>query len=83
MLPEPIAVTLIVIEVLETLNVPYLIGGSLASTSYGRVRTTMDSDLVADLQSQHVEPFVQVLSNAFYVDEIAMHNAIEQRSSLT
>ncbi len=32
MLPEPIAVTAKVISVLEKLNVPYFIGGSLAST---------------------------------------------------
>ena len=31
MLPEPIAATLSVIEALEALDVPYLIGGSLAS----------------------------------------------------
>jgi hypothetical protein len=31
MLTEPIAVTLIVADVLETLDAPYTIGGSLAS----------------------------------------------------
>jgi hypothetical protein len=34
-LPEPIAVTLLVIDVLEQLDIPYVIGGSLASTQRG------------------------------------------------
>jgi hypothetical protein len=44
---EPIEVTLKVTSALEELGVPYLIGGSLASTLYGSVRTTQDSDIVA------------------------------------
>jgi hypothetical protein len=42
---EPIEVTLVVTGVFERLGVPYLIGGSLASTLYGMVRTTQDSDI--------------------------------------
>lgn len=37
---EPLEVTLKVTDVFERLGVPYLIGGSLASTLYGMVRTT-------------------------------------------
>jgi len=48
MLPEPLAVALIVADALEALGAPYLIGGSLASAAYGVVRATMDADLVAD-----------------------------------
>ena len=46
---EPIEVTLKVTNVLEKLGIPYLIGGSLASTLYGMVRTTQDSDIIADM----------------------------------
>ena len=42
MLPEPVAVTLLVIEALEGLGVPYLIGGSLASAVHGVARATVD-----------------------------------------
>jgi hypothetical protein len=41
---EPVEVTLKVMDVFEKLAVPYLIGGSLASTLYGMVRTTQDVD---------------------------------------
>jgi hypothetical protein len=37
---EPMAAALLVIRALERLGVPYLIGGSLASTVHGAVRTT-------------------------------------------
>lgn len=81
MLPEPIGVTLLVIEVLEALDVPYLIGGSLASAIYGVVRATADTDLVADLHLEHAEPLAQALSDAFYVDTESIRDAIRRRSS--
>jgi len=39
MLLEPIAVTVKVTNVLAELGIPYLIGGSLASTLHGMVNT--------------------------------------------
>jgi hypothetical protein len=48
---EPVEVTLKVTEVFENLGVPYLIAGSLASTLYGMIRTTQDSDIVAEMRS--------------------------------
>ena len=81
MLSEPIAATLLVIEALETLDVPYLIGGSLASAVHGVARATLDTDLVADLCSEHAEPLAQALGDAFYVDVEAIQDAIRRRSS--
>lgn len=81
MIPEPIAVTLLVIEVLEQLDVPYLIGGSFASTVHGELRTTLDTDLVADLRAEHVAPFVQALEAAFYVDAGMIQDAIVRQGS--
>ena len=66
---EPVEVTIQVTRVLEKLNIPYLIGGSLASTLYGMVRTTQDSDIIAALHAEHVRPFALTLQNEFYVDE--------------
>ncbi len=50
---EPIAATLLVIDALERLGVPYLIGGSLASAVHGVARATLDADVVTDLQPEH------------------------------
>jgi hypothetical protein len=81
MLPEPVAVTLLVIEALDALGVPYLIGGSLASAVHGVARATADADLVADLRLEHAEQLAQALSGAFYVDAESIRDAIRHRSS--
>ena len=81
MLSEPVAVTLLVIEVLDTLGAPYLIGGSLASAVHGVARATVDTDLVADLRLEHAEQLAQALSGAFYVDAESIRDAIRHRSS--
>ena len=81
MLPEPITVTLLVIDVFDRLGVPYVIGGSFASTVHGVVRTTLDSDIVADLQTHQAQPFAEALTDAFYVDAESVGEAIRKRSS--
>ena len=81
MLSEPVAVTLLVIEALEELNVLYLIGGSLASAVHGVARATLDTDLVADLRLEHAEQLAQALSDAFYVDAESIRDAIRHHSS--
>ena len=78
---DPIKVTLQVTAALENLGVPYLIGGSLASTLYGMVRTTQDLDIVAELEQVHIQPFVQTLQEGFYIDEEMIIDAVAHRSS--
>ncbi len=73
--------TLAVIETLGRLQIPYVIGGSLASSTHGIARTTRDADIMADMSEQHVQPFVQALGGAFYLSEDAMREAIARRSS--
>jgi hypothetical protein len=64
---EPIEVTLKVTGVLEKLGIPYLSGGSLASTLYGMVRTTQDSDIITEMHVDHIGPFISVLENEFFI----------------
>lgn len=73
--------TLAVIETLDCLQIPYVIGGSLASSTHGIARTTRDADIMADMSEQHVQPLVQALGGAFYLSEDAMREAIARRSS--
>lgn len=81
MIPDPVAVTLLVTETLEHLEVAYFVGGSFASTVHGEVRATLDSDLVADLRPEHVEPLAEALGADFYLDEDMVREAIHRRSS--
>ena len=81
MLTEQIAVTLAVVDALETLDVPYAIGGSLASALHGVMRATMDADLVADLRLEHVAPLTRSLGDAFYADAETMRDAIRRHGA--
>ncbi len=81
MLAEPLAVTLLVIDAFERLNVPYMIGGSLASALHGTARSTLDSDIVADLRIGQVASLVDMLRQDFYIDEIMIVDAIHHQGS--
>lgn len=78
---EPIEVTIRVTQIFEKLNIPYLIGGSLASTLYGMIRTTQDSDIVAEMQLEHLQPFVSALQDEFYLDDEMISESIQRHSS--
>jgi hypothetical protein len=78
---EPVEVTLKVTRVLEDLGVPYLIAGSLASTLYGMVRTTQDSDIVTELRIEHLQPFISALQDEFYIDDEMISESIQRHSS--
>jgi hypothetical protein len=78
---EPIEVTLKVTSVLENLGIPYLIGGSLASTLYGMVRSTQDSDVVAEMRPNHVHAFITALQNEFFIDEEMIAESVKTNSS--
>ncbi len=78
---EILEITLYVTETLERLGVPYLVGGSLASSLHGTPRATQDVDLVADLRLQHVPALVAALEETFYVDHEMIRDAIARRSS--
>jgi hypothetical protein len=78
---EAAEATLAVIRVLDALDIPYAIGGSLAGAVYGVARATVDAVIVADLGIEHMQPFVAALSDSFYLSEAAMLDAIERQSS--
>jgi hypothetical protein len=80
-LPDAIRVTFEVARALEELQVPYLVGGSIASSVHGIPRSTRDADLVADLQPQNVQPLVDALTANFYIDAERIQHAIRRRSS--
>lgn len=78
---EAVATTLFVTRILEQLDIPYAIGGSMASTAYGRIRATMDVDIVADMQEQHIQSFLALLGGDFYADAETIRQAVKRRTS--
>lgn len=79
--PTTLQVMLQVIAVLDALGIPYLVGGSLASSLYGIPRSTNDVDLVVDLAPGQVAALIAALEPDFLVDEEAIGEAIQFRRS--
>ena len=69
-----------VIDLFERLDVPYYVGGSLASSAHGVARATFDADLVADLKPQHVVEMVEALQADYYIDAGMIRSALSTRS---
>ena len=72
---------LTVARALEALGVPYLVGGSMASSFHGEPRTTQDVDMVVGLKPKDIEAFVAQLGDNFYAEVSALGRAVEHRSS--
>ncbi len=81
MLPASVNVVMLVVNIFDRLQIPYLVGGSIASAYYGVARSTLDVDIVADLQSEQVHNLVAALGDDFYADDEMIRGAIQQRSS--
>jgi hypothetical protein len=64
------------VTTLDALAIPYMIGGSLASSVHGILRSTNDIDIVAAIREEHVAPLVANLTKEFYADSEAMLEAL-------
>ena len=78
---EAFQVLLEVTRVLEELDVPYVVGGSLASSLHGIPRSTQDADLVAALRTEHIQPFIGRVEGTFYVSPERVEAAVRRRTS--
>ena len=65
----------------STLKIHFFVGGSVASSFRGAMRSTMDVDLVADIKLAHVKPLLNVLADQFYASETAINEAINRKAS--
>lgn len=78
---ETARIILLVAGTLEHLGIPYAVGGSLASSVHGVMRSTLDVDIIADMKLEHIQPLVSALSKEFYADDEMMRDAIEHHGS--
>jgi hypothetical protein len=69
------------IKAFDELGILYYIGGSIASSAYGKARATMDVDMVLNLQTLHVKFLSEKLNKIYYLDEEMILDAIKTRSS--
>jgi hypothetical protein len=77
----PLDVALRVVDILDDLGIPYVLGGSLASSILGEPRATADVDLAIRIAEEEVAPLVRALESEFYVSEDAALDAVHRRAS--
>lgn len=70
-----------IVQGFDELAIPYYIGGSIASSVYGMARSTIDVDLVADIESRHIMALMDRLEKNYYIDDTAIADAIKRGSS--
>ena len=68
-------------DVLDSLNIAYVIGGSMASSVYGAVRFTQDADITVEPFAPIVDKFFEALKDDFYISKEAMYQALQSRNS--
>jgi hypothetical protein len=56
------------LEILDSLSIPYMVGGSLAASVHGIPRSTQDVGCVAAVKPEHAGSLVEKLKTEFYVD---------------
>lgn len=67
-----------ILEILDLLEIPYMVGGSLASSLHGIPRSTMDVDLIADLPTGQIDDFAAQLKADFYLDADTIRDALQR-----
>jgi len=64
------------LAVLDRLDIPYLVSGSMASSVHGVARATRDIDVLVDIRANQVGPLASALSEDFYADADMMREAV-------
>jgi hypothetical protein len=68
------------VRLLERLGIPYMVTGSVASSTHGRPRLTHDADIVVDPTAGQLDALVRHLQDAgHYVDAVRAHDALRRR----
>ncbi len=81
MIGNPIELALLMAKIFDNLEIPYFVGGSVASSLWGESRATLDIDLVADLTMAKMNDFIVCVEDIFYISENAVREAIIYQSS--
>jgi hypothetical protein len=77
----PLDIALRVVAILDGLGIPYVLGGSLASSLVGEPRSTADVDVAIRIAEEDVAPLVRALESEFYVSEAAALDAVRRHGS--
>jgi hypothetical protein len=79
---DPFDVARLVVDACEACGIPYVIGGSIASSVRGEPRTSLDIDILVAMTAVHVTPLVAALGTDFYADADSIARAVRERSNV-
>jgi hypothetical protein len=79
--PEEYLVLKQLADTLDDFKIDYAIGGSIASSVYGKVRFTQDADITVASFADKAEQLYTILKENFYISKDAMYQAISNRGS--
>jgi hypothetical protein len=77
----PLEITLRVAAILDDLAIPYVLGGSMASSLMGEPRATADVDFAIRLYDEGVSALVAAVESEFYISEEAARSAVRRHGS--
>jgi hypothetical protein len=73
---QPAEVLLLVADALDALEIPYCIGGSFASATYGEPRATRDVDILVALPASKAAPLVAQIEPEFFLQLTDLRDAV-------
>lgn len=81
MLEDPIWLAAKIGQILDTLSIPYYVGGSIASSAHGEPRSTLDADIAIAIREDRLEALIAAMEPEFYISEVAIADALSGRMS--
>jgi hypothetical protein len=77
---DPIGVALVVARVLDSLGIPYVVGGAVASSLYGEPRSTEDVDMTVDVRPTDLDRLFERLGEDLHVPLAIARAAVREKS---
>ena len=68
-----------IVNILTTLQIPYMLSGSVAMNFYAEPRVTQDIDIVVEMQDYDVASFVKALEDKFYYFQESIYTEIRRK----
>ena len=79
--PQELIVLESLTDILQQLDIVYAIGGSVASSIYGKVRFTEDADIAVEPFDNQADKLIELLSSDYYISKEAVYQALKQQGS--
>ncbi len=66
-------------QMLESLNIPYMLTESLAYNIYAVPRATRDIDLIVEINTEDIKAFLQAIEGTYYYSEEAINAEVRRK----